>query len=272
MPSVIIKRGIFIMKFGLLGAVNVENTVEAKYKYIEKLMELRNSMDILCFPEMFFISDYKEISYDIIKKLESIRLLIKAKVIEWDLAVSYGTVVCENNDFYITQIIALPDGREYEYRKMILGKNERKHFKSGEEICFFDYKGIRFGILLCIETHLPELSYLYKRKGCQIILAPFKMPGTVEKRIEIWKKYIPARSYDYNLIHICNNYYGGVYATDGKGDNIDIKNDGNINYLDIDFKDAFNNRVEYFDYSRNDLIEKYIDEFRTGDKDDTRKE
>lgn len=261
-----------MFRIGIVDRIDSEDSISGKLKYINKLMTMRNNMDLICFPEMFLISDYREITYDIIKKLELVRSTIREKTIESGVAISYGTIVSENDNLYIAQIICLPDNREYEYRKMVLGKNEEKHFEKGNEICSFKYKGINFGVLLCIESHLPELTYIHKRLGCQVMLVPFKMPGNIEKRLEIWDKYIPARSYDYNIVHVCNNYYGGIYASDGKGDSIDIIRDELLEYIEIDCDTVFNRRINYYDYSRDDLIEEYIVKFRTGDNDDTSEE
>lgn len=52
---------------------------------------------------------------------------------------------------------------------MHLGKNEASKYKAGSCIETFEYRGFTFGIQLCIDTHIPEMTLVQKLKGGEII-------------------------------------------------------------------------------------------------------
>jgi predicted amidohydrolase len=106
-------------------------------------------------------------------------------------------------------------------------------------------KGISFGIAMCIESHIPEISKILCKNGAEVLIFPFATPSVCGNRKEIWNKYLPARAYDNNAYVIATNLYGGMMA---------ITPDGEViteNYIDdtivvkIDTEEVKKRRSKY---------------------------
>lgn len=175
--------------------------------------------------------------------------------IELNLAICYGALEKDLDDFYISQYVVFPDQEGYKYRKVHLGKNEKLMCKEGSSIDTFNFRHVTFGVQICIETHINELSIMHRRMGASIILAPFNTPYSISKRMTNWKKYITTRAYDYNLVYACSNRSGGALLVNGKGQIIDEREvvGDSISYTisDVDY----NQRVDFFSYRKPSLYE-----------------
>jgi N-carbamoylputrescine amidase len=109
----------------------------------------------------------------------------------------------------ISQMVAGPDGLLGFYRKSHLSPKEKEVFSAGKEIPLFHYGETLFGIQLCYETHLPELSTIMALKGAHIIFAPHASPrGSPEAKLRSWKRHLPARAFDNALFVIGCNQVG----------------------------------------------------------------
>lgn len=245
------------IKIAISSIVPDNKNYNYNYNVLMEIVENNKDKDIVCFQELYLYSDYTNINDKIINDLEIIHKGIRELSIKLNVAVSYGTIVKSFGKIYIGHIVSTPKGEEYVYKKMVLGSREKLVFDCSDKLCLFEYMGFKFGVLLCIETHLPELSYIYRMNGARIMLCPFRMPGDSKRRLEIWEKYIPARSYDYNTVHILNNYYGGIMAVDGKGDIILSDFGKGVYTIEIN-RSHFNEKLDYHMYSRKDIIGKYL--------------
>lgn len=131
-----------------------------------------------------------------------------AKELQIDLLV--GFVERSERGMYITHGLFRRDGSRDFYRKTHLGKKEALYFMAGDELPVLELScGIKIGIQLCVETHFPEITQTLSLRGAEVIFAPYAAPGTGEDRVKIWKKYIPARSYDNRVYVACCNLTGG---------------------------------------------------------------
>jgi len=59
---------------------------------------------------------------------------------------------------FITQMVAGPDGIIGLYRKTHLSPAEQKVYKPRRDIKIFSYGGTTFDVQLCYEAHFPEIS------------------------------------------------------------------------------------------------------------------
>lgn len=190
----------------------------------------RHLADIICFPEMCLQSYNREMAA---------RMAIPLTAPECDLisswAQQYGITVlvglAERNPQaagkpFISQLVALPDGRRTVYRKTHLGKSEHPYFLPGNDLPVFETPTCKIGIQICWDLHFPEASAVLALQGAEVIFAPHASPVIVGNRRGIWLKYLAARAYD-NTVYLaaCNltgrvgkqHFCGGALVLDMRG-------------------------------------------------------
>ncbi|HWQ76006.1 MAG TPA: nitrilase-related carbon-nitrogen hydrolase [Syntrophomonas sp.] len=129
---------------------------------------------------------------------------------------------------YISQLIALPDGTTQTYRKVHLGRFERKWFEAGSNFPVFSNGGAGFAAGICWDWHFPEMAAIYSLKGAEILFAPHASLSISGNRLEIWQRYMQARAYDNSVYLVaCNqcgedqqnrSYSGGAMVWGPKGE------------------------------------------------------
>lgn len=192
---------------------------------LERMLDfIDNRSDIVCFPEMCLTgySSVESPKHSISIDSEPIKRLIDAAH-ENDTVVVFGFPERSLQGLYITQAIAMPNGQLELYRKTHLGRFEKKYFAPGNELICTETEKASIGLQLCWESHIPDISTTLRHKGAELILNPhasFKDPG---KRVEMWKKYLPARAYDNRVFFaacdtISDNRGGGMIVFDSDGD------------------------------------------------------
>lgn len=180
----------------------------------------------LCFPEAF-LTGYapKEVSNRALSVKETIIKQISELAMEQGMDLLIGFMEQEREHYYLTQGVFCADGRMEFYRKTHLGQREKQVFSAGDELKLFRLScGVRFGFQICVENHFPEITQTLSLKGAEIIFSPYAVPGTAEKRREVWRKIVPARSYDNRVYMACCNLWeegrfgGGCLATNPQGE------------------------------------------------------
>ncbi|MDK2822410.1 MAG: beta-ureidopropionase [Clostridia bacterium] len=242
--------------------VQMQSVVGETEKNITKIKELvmdanGKNVDIICFPELA-VQGYtreraNELAEDIpgpssnylVNLAREKRITILAGIIEKSLS----------NKPYISQLICLPDGSFYKYRKSHLGESEAPYFSAGNDLPVFKSPKANFAIQICWDLHFPEVSTIYSLKGAEVIFAPHASPTIVGDRKEIWLRYLTARAYDNSIfIASCNligengigsNFCGGCLVIDPKGQVIgeDFSNKESLLVVDLP-KDQIN-KIRY---------------------------
>ncbi len=82
-------------------------------------------------------------------------------------------IINKRDKLYNSAIVYKPGGNiEVIYDKVQLAGDEKKIYKSGKEIKYFDTAYGRIGVLICYDMQFPELSRALARKGVDLIVAP----------------------------------------------------------------------------------------------------
>ncbi|MDW5300295.1 MAG: nitrilase-related carbon-nitrogen hydrolase [Sedimentibacter sp.] len=240
---------------GAVSKIPTQDGIESTYQIMETCVKEYSHVDLLCFGELFLLKDPKYLdNIENEEALKKITYQIRNLAIRYNMAISYGCVLKERGKVYISQIVAFPDQSEYIYRKVHLGKNEKIIYNYGDTIDVFNYRGYTFGIQICIDTHIMEMSILQKLMGAEIIIAPFNTPYDCKKRLKNWSKYIPMRAYECNMCFICNNYHGGIQMVNGYGDVVRESIDTNcVEVYTFSKHKDFNENIDYFAYRRSNL-------------------
>ena len=158
--------------------------------------------------------------------------------------------------FYLTQMITDGAARQF-YRKTHLGCREREVFAAGDELPVFTAQGAQrsmasvatvlptdtedsgaasgsttnasliIGTHLCWESHIPEISTVFRAKGAELLLIPYASGLTGQTCRDVWNRHMPARASDNGCYVIaCNALHkkadgrfggGGSAVYDHKG-------------------------------------------------------
>lgn len=185
----------------------------------------REGCQVVCFPECFLTGYAPESARELALAPDSPLL---ARVVEAAAALGIdilaGFMERSGDMFYITQGLFRRDGTRDHYRKTHLGLREGTVFAPGQELKVLSLTGgTKIGIALCVETHYPEITQTLALRGAGVIFAPHAVPRKAGPREAVWRKYIPARSYDSRVFLACCNLWdgesfgGGCLVTDPRG-------------------------------------------------------
>jgi predicted amidohydrolase len=245
------------VKVGLLSGVSSSDGLEANYDLLKQTLDHCPKIDVVCTGELFLLRPLDSGVADAIWAqleglLEDIQQLADLK----DTAILVGYPYKSNQGITIRQSVFFPNQLPFHYDKVHLGKNEKNYFSAGEKIQVFYYKNFCFGIQVCIDTHVPDMTLMQKILGAEVVLAPFNTPYSTEKRIENWHKYIPSKAYGYNLCVCCTNTGGGSFAVDGYG-RVHVASEAmsGLQIMTIDKEKSYNKKIDYMSYRRPDLYQ-----------------
>lgn len=204
-----------------IGVVQMESRAGETEGNLRKILSfaqeaVSRGVSILCFPEMalhgYLPSEAKSLAEP--REGECVRKISQcAEELKMTLLVG----MAERNDTgdkpFLTQLIALPDGELYYYRKTHLGRSEDQYFTPGNEFPVVTSHGVRFAVGICWDWHFPEVATIYSLKGAELLFAPHASPIVAGNRREIWLRYLRARAYD-NSVYLatCN-----TSGSNGKG-------------------------------------------------------
>lgn len=180
--------------------------------------------EVICFPELSISGYYRNHPQ---RLAESIPGETTTRILQiagrYHIVIIAGLIESEGDLFYISQVVAFPDGRVEKYRKTHLGRMERAVFSAGENLPVFHLKDdigqeVLFGIGICYDMHFPEVATAYSLKGAHIIFSPHASPFAGPKRISVWNRYLGARAYDNTLyVAACNHLIKGGSKGGGMG-------------------------------------------------------
>jgi len=221
---------------------NVEKNLERMLSFVK---EARS--DIICFPELS-LTGY-EVPASRALDLSDIALArISAAAKENGTAIAFGFVEKDGERRYISHALADAHGKMTVYRKTHLGKFEREHFVPGNVFVVADTEKAKIGFQMCIESHFPEMTGCLAYRGAELVLMPFATPMDAARRVDIWKKYLPARAYDNGVFvaacnHVKNGKGGGAVIIDPRGNVAAEDVSGKETILTADLKGDMTERV-----------------------------
>ena len=244
-----------------------ENNLDKIQFFVSKAYE--KQVDVICFPELS-VTGYN--NQDFVNRFaetipgESTNFIVNLSK-KFNICILAGLIE-KNGTFppYITHIVSYPSGNIHLYRKTHLGPPEKSFFSQGQDLSLFEYKGTRFGIQICYDSHFPEISTHMALSGADLIFFPHASPrGSSQKKFQNWSKHLIARAYDNSVfVAACNqtgsngiklNFPGLAIIIDPSGNviNHNIENIEQLIITDLyaeSIENVRNNRMKYFLYSR----------------------
>ena len=152
----------------------------------QKIVEVvgKNSADVFVFPELF-LSGYtldeeilKESSRFLNSKIEDLVKISRKR----DAMIIFGAPRIVGGNLRNSAVIVRKKREVLFYDKTHLFRKEKEVFEPGEDFLVFDFKGMRFGTLLCYEIGFPEISRILALRGAQVLIALFAF-GKERERI-----------------------------------------------------------------------------------------
>lgn len=216
-----------MIKIGLVQATSrgcPADNPETVRKYAKEAAE--KGCTVICFPECFLTGYAPENAQTNAIQLDSPVLKQVSNIAaECGIDILVGFMEGSDGAFHITHGLFRRDGIREHYRKTHLGKREQAFFSPGGELKVLTLTdGTKIGIQLCVETHYPEITQSLALRGALVVFAPHAVPRISGDRESIWRKYIPARSYDNRVYMACCNQWddtrfgGGCLVTDPRGE------------------------------------------------------
>ena len=140
---------------------------------------------------------------------------------ELGLAVCFGYIEKRDGGLSICQEI-YSEHKKTLYRKTHLGLSEQLYFEEGSSFPVCEIKGVRIGMQLCWESHIPQISACYRKQGAELLLFPYASGMSGEKCRENWSVHLPARASDNGCFALACNLLseekgGGTAFYDPKG-------------------------------------------------------
>jgi len=94
----------------------------------------------------------------------------------YGMTVGAGLIEADEDRYYNTYVVAMPDGRMRRHRKLHAFEND--HIESGNEFTVFDTPhGFRAGVLICYDVNLVENVRITALLGADVLLAPHQTGG-----------------------------------------------------------------------------------------------
>lgn len=206
------------------------------------------NVHMICFPELCIPGYHRTLSPTLAEPIPGRSTqILRQLAVNKKIAILAG--LAEQSDTekpYITQVLALPNGKIETYRKTHLGKSEKPYFTPGEQLPVFATPQATLGLQICWDLHFPEVTAILALQGAEIIFAPHASPAIVGDRRSIWLKYLGARAYDNTVfVAACNlvgddgkgqSFCGGLLVLDPKGNPLaeDFQGKESILVLELD--------------------------------------
>ena len=139
------------------------------------------------------------------------------------IAACFGFLERRGAELFIAQEL-FSAGARIVYRKTHLGSREEGVFRPGDEFPLLSAPAPA-GMQLCWESHIPEISALYRSRGAELLLTPYASGMSGDRCRENWAVHLPARASDNGAwTAACNLLFpsgqapgGGLALYDPKG-------------------------------------------------------
>ena len=177
------------MILGLVSYKFINNDTEFNISQIEKAIKQSRDIDVLCFGEAFlqgfdvFNWNYEHDKVIAISKDSATMKRLEQMSKDYNIDLAFGYLEIDNEDLYSSYAIIIDGKLTYNYRRISIGWKEYSltdhHYKEGNEVLSFNYKGHDITIALCGD--MWDCSEKFKSNDLLI------WPVNVNFTIDEWK-------------------------------------------------------------------------------------
>ena len=207
----------------------INNDKQFNISQIEKAIKQSRDIDILCFGEAFlqgfdaFNWNYEHDKVIAISKDSATMKRLEQMSKDYNIDLAFGYLEIDNEDLYSSYAIIIDGKLTYNYRRISIGWKEYSltdhHYKEGNEVVSFNYKGHDITIALCGDMwDCPE-----KFKSNDLLIWPVYVNFTIDEckneEIEYAKQALIACKNTLMINSLSENpdcYGGCFYFKDGQ--------------------------------------------------------
>ena len=211
------------MILGLAAYKFINNDIKFNISQIEKAVQSSKNIDMLCFGEAFlqgfdaFNWNYKNDKNIAISKNSNVMKTLEKLSKDYNIDLAFGYLEIDGEELYSSYAIIINGKLNYNYRRITIGWKEYSktdfHYKEGEDILTFNYKGHDITIALCGDLW----EYPEKFKSDDLLLWPVYVNFTIEEwkceEIEYAKQALIASNNTLMINSLSKNpdCYGGCF-------------------------------------------------------------
>ena len=148
--------------------------VEGNLQKIARAVEEAGEFDVLVFPELMTSGyAFESVEEAFAASLEVSKLVDRISAMSPPGMVVIGFAERYDGRLFNSAVAVLPDGDYYLYRKVHLFDKEKLWFSPGNlGFDVFEWRGYRFGMMICFDWVFPEAARILALKGADLILHP----------------------------------------------------------------------------------------------------
>lgn len=205
------------MRLALYQANSPAGDISAGLKVVEQALAdaAQVHADMLTMPEIF-IPGYASTTATKPEGWDDVHARLSEMCAKHKVALTIGLAEYETDAVYNSAYTFDADGEVIcKYRKIqLFGEDEKALYKPGNRYETFEYKGVKFGVLICYDVEFPEHVRALANRGVEVILGPTAnmMPYVNSNLI-----MIPSRALENGLTIVYANYCGSEAHLDYVG-------------------------------------------------------
>lgn len=165
------------MKIAACQMPDIRESMFEALSLIETYAQRAASQDarLVCFPECFlqgYLVEPQQARRHAISLDSAIFERILKRLVHKHLVVVFGMIEADGQNVHNSAVVVHDGKLVGRYRKVNLLPGERAAFSPGTSPEVFDVGGLRFGINICSDTQVPELSSAIASQGAKLIVCP----------------------------------------------------------------------------------------------------
>jgi NAD+ synthase (glutamine-hydrolysing) len=196
------------------GSFLLEPNLDANVKKINKMMNEagKKKVDLLVFPECALTGypPYDKKTLDFVNQQQTAKALkdLQKKARKLGIAVAIGAAWKDEKGIWLNRAFLIDENGEIlgHYDKIQLTGHDRQFFVDGKKLPTFQWRGIKVGMLICLDHRYPELWRLMRKKDVSLMLHLVAAYGESEWKVPVLEGTMRghAASNGYHIIS-CNN-------------------------------------------------------------------
>ncbi len=169
-------------------------------------------VDLIVFPELALTGyppkDIESLNYVNQQKTQKALEFLQQQAKKLSIAIAVGAVWKDEKKIWRNRAFFIDDKGEIldHYDKIQQTSHERKFFIDGERLPTFQWRGIKLGMLICMDMRYPELWRLMRKEGVQLMLHLLAAYGGSEWKVPVLDGTMRSRAAENGYYVIsCNN-------------------------------------------------------------------
>ncbi|MFH1741210.1 MAG: carbon-nitrogen hydrolase family protein [bacterium] len=212
------------------GQFRSEPNLDANLESIQRMMDeaAEREVDLIVFPEAGLTGyppkDCKSLNYVNQKRTEKALKDVQQRAQALHLAVAIGAAWKDEDNVWRNRAFLIDENGEAlgDYDKIQQTGHERKFFTDGKRLPTFQWRGLRVGMLICMDMRYCELWRLMRKENVQLMLHLASAAGSAEWKVPVLDGTMRyhAASNGYHIVS-CNNagpipmMVSAIYNPDG---------------------------------------------------------